>query len=59
MVDIALKARPHAACIVPERRQEITTEGGLDVVRQHNHLVPGDRRTEGCRHSRVAVHRSR
>jgi len=40
MVDIALKARPHAACIVPERRKEITTEGGLDVVRQHNHLVP-------------------
>ena len=40
MVDIALKSRPHAACIVPERRQEVTTEGGLDVVRQHNHLVP-------------------
>lgn len=40
MVDIALKARPHAACIVPERRQELTTEGGLDVVRTHNHLVP-------------------
>jgi pyridoxine 5-phosphate synthase len=40
MVDIALKARPHAACIVPERRQEVTTEGGLDVLRQHNHLVP-------------------
>jgi pyridoxine 5-phosphate synthase len=40
MVDIALKALPHAACIVPERRQEVTTEGGLDVVRQHNHLVP-------------------
>src|SRR3989440_6005599 len=40
MVDIALKARPHAACIVPERREELTTEGGLDVVRQHNHLVP-------------------
>src|SRR5947209_5200352 len=40
MVDIALKASPHAACIVPERRQELTTEGGLDVVRQHNHLVP-------------------
>ena len=40
MVDIALKARPHAACIVPERRQEVTTEGGLDVVRQRNHLVP-------------------
>ena len=40
MVDIALKARPHAACIVPERRQELTTEGGLDVVGQHNRLVP-------------------
>jgi pyridoxine 5-phosphate synthase len=40
MVEIALKARPHAVCIVPERRQELTTEGGLDVVRQHNHLVP-------------------
>jgi pyridoxine 5-phosphate synthase len=40
MVDIALKARPHAACIVPERRQEVTTEGGLDVVGQHDHLVP-------------------
>ena len=40
MVDIALKTRPHAVCIVPERRQELTTEGGLDVVRQHNHLVP-------------------
>src|ERR1700750_1217618 len=40
MVDIALKTRPHAACLVPERRQEVTTEGGLDVVRQHNQLVP-------------------
>src|SRR5258707_4102812 len=40
MVDIALKARPHAACIVPERRQEVTTEGGLYVGRQHDQLVP-------------------
>jgi pyridoxine 5-phosphate synthase len=40
MVDIALKARPHAACIVPERRAELTTEGGLDVVRQRDHLMP-------------------
>jgi pyridoxine 5-phosphate synthase len=31
MVDIALKVRPHAACLVPERREERTTEGGLDV----------------------------
>ena len=37
---IALNARPHAACIVPEKREEITTEGGLDAARQHNHLAP-------------------
>src|SRR4051794_31281961 len=40
MVDIALGARPHAACIVPERRQEVTTEGGLDVAGQRNQLAP-------------------
>jgi pyridoxine 5-phosphate synthase len=39
MVEIALKTRPHAACIVPERREERTTEGGLDVVAQHNQIV--------------------
>jgi pyridoxine 5-phosphate synthase len=37
---IALNAKPHAACIVPEKREEITTEGGLDAARQHNHLSP-------------------
>src|SRR5215510_3804935 len=40
MVAIALKTRPHAVCLVPERRQELTTEGGLDVVGQHNALAP-------------------
>lgn len=40
MVAIALKHRPHAACIVPERREERTTEGGLDAAGQHNHLTP-------------------
>jgi pyridoxine 5-phosphate synthase len=40
MVAIALKTRPHAACLVPERRQERTTEGGLDVAGQHNLLAP-------------------
>lgn len=34
MVDIALRIRPHAVCIVPEKRQEVTTEGGLDVASQ-------------------------
>mgnify|MGYP006182636171 CR=1 FL=1 len=40
MVDIALRHAPHAACIVPERREERTTEGGLDAAGQHNHLAP-------------------
>src|SRR5215470_7554772 len=40
MVAIALKTSPHAVCLVPERRQELTTEGGLDVVSQHNRLAP-------------------
>jgi pyridoxine 5-phosphate synthase len=38
MLDIALRHGPHAVCIVPERREERTTEGGLDVVSGHNHL---------------------
>jgi pyridoxine 5-phosphate synthase len=40
MVSIATRLTPHAACIVPERREERTTEGGLDVAGQHNRLVP-------------------
>lgn len=40
MLEIALRHRPHAACIVPERREERTTEGGLDAAGQHNHLQP-------------------
>lgn len=40
MVAIALKHLPHAACIVPERREERTTEGGLDAAGQHNRLQP-------------------
>jgi pyridoxine 5-phosphate synthase len=39
MVAIALKTKPHAACLVPERREERTTEGGLDVAGQHNVLA--------------------
>jgi pyridoxine 5-phosphate synthase len=39
MLEIALRHRPHAACIVPERREERTTEGGLDAAGQHNHLT--------------------
>lgn len=38
MLGIALRHRPHAACIVPERREERTTEGGLDAAGGRNHL---------------------
>lgn len=40
MEAIALGHLPHAACLVPERREERTTEGGLDVVGGHNHIAP-------------------
>ncbi len=40
MVRIAIATRPHAACLVPERREELTTEGGLDVVGQRQMLGP-------------------
>jgi len=40
MLKISLATKPHAVCLVPERREELTTEGGLDVVGQHNALAP-------------------
>jgi pyridoxine 5-phosphate synthase len=40
MLGIAVKTKPHAACIVPEKRSERTTEGGLDAANQHIHLAP-------------------
>lgn len=40
MLDIALRHRPHAACIVPEKREERTTEGGLDAAGQFDTLAP-------------------
>lgn len=40
MLGIALRHRPHAVCIVPERREEVTTEGGLNAAGHHNHLKP-------------------
>jgi len=39
MLAIALRHRPHAVCIVPERREERTTEGGLEVAREENRLA--------------------
>jgi pyridoxine 5-phosphate synthase len=51
MIALAEVLKPHAACLVPEKRTERTTEGGLDVVGQHNHLVPAITRlaAAGCR----------
>ena len=40
MKSIALRVKPHAACLVPEKREERTTEGGLNVVGHHNQLKP-------------------
>jgi pyridoxine 5-phosphate synthase len=40
MVRIALQLRPHACCLVPEKRTEVTTEGGLDVAGQRAALAP-------------------
>src|SRR5437660_8921271 len=40
MVAIAARTRPHAVCLVPERRQERTTEGGLDAAGQRTQLTP-------------------
>ena len=40
MLKIALDLKPKAICIVPERREERTTEGGLDVAGGHNHITP-------------------
>ena len=39
MIAIALRVKPHAVCLVPEKREERTTEGGLDVVGQYHHLA--------------------
>jgi pyridoxine 5-phosphate synthase len=40
MLAVALKHKPHAVCIVPEKREERTTEGGIDALGQHNRLKP-------------------
>jgi len=51
MQQIALRHRPHAVCLVPEKREERTTEGGLEVAREENHLAHfiAPLRDVGCR----------
>ena len=48
MLDIALRHRPNACCLVPEKREELTTEGGLDVAAGHKHLAPFVDRLRGA-----------
>jgi pyridoxine 5-phosphate synthase len=48
MLAIALAHKPHAACLVPERREERTTEGGLDVAGQHNSVAHAVRQLRGA-----------
>ena len=57
MRDIALRHRPHAVCIVPEKREEKTTEGGLDVMREESGLADyiAPLREVGCRISIFAA----
>ncbi|AQS87826.1 pyridoxine 5'-phosphate synthase [Neoasaia chiangmaiensis NBRC 101099] len=52
MVALACALRPHACCIVPERRQEVTTEGGLDVIGQSDDLT---RKIERLRQAGIRV----
>ncbi|MGE3991492.1 pyridoxine 5'-phosphate synthase [Pseudorhodoplanes sp.] len=54
MIAIAVRTRPHAACLVPERRAERTTEGGLDVVGQRG-VVEHAVRTLGAAGIRVSL----
>ena len=59
MIAIAIRTTPHAACLVPERRAERTTEGGLDVAGQKTPIAEAVNRPKRCRHPRVALHRCR
>ena len=52
MIENALRIRPHDICLVPERREELTTEGGLDVVR---HFDAVQRATQRCGEAGIRV----
>ena len=56
MIAIAKKTLPHAACLVPEKRSERTTEGGLDVTAGKRQIEQAVQRTKKRGHSRFAFH---
>ena len=57
MQQIALRHKPHAVCIVPEKREERTTEGGLEVAREENRIGPLYCAVARCRMPRVYLYR--
>ena len=59
MIAIAVRTRPHAACLVPERRAERTTEGGLDVAGQTEHGSTRGGGAEAGRYPRFVIYRRR
>lgn len=50
MVEIALQTKPEFVCLVPEKREELTTEGGLDVVGQLEKIKAATKKADRCRH---------
>lgn len=58
MVEIALQTQPEFVCLVPEKREELTTEGGLDVIGQLE-KSKRQRKTDRSRYQSVTVHRCR
>ncbi len=56
MLAIAVKVQPHDVCLVPERRQELTTEGGLEVAGQSDRVKEAVAHAHRRGHPRVPVH---
>lgn len=52
MIDLALRTKPHDICLVPEKREELTTEGGLDVVKYFEQV---QRATQRCSEAGIRV----
>jgi len=48
IIDVALRIKPEEVCLVPEKREEVTTEGGLDVIAQRKELEPTIRRLQAA-----------
>ena len=58
MIDYALQLKPDSVCLVPESREEVTTEGGLDIVGQRERGWGSGYRNDGSRNCNQSLHRS-